>query len=87
TDIPLIQKVYLPYQPATDGIIWPYTPDENYSVKSGYHYITTTQDAEIGKPTVPVVNTWSTQSLHGSLDFSQHHMCMFIVNIMVVLTY
>ena len=50
TDIPLIQKVYLPYQPATDGIIWPYTPDGNYSVKSGYHYITTTQDAEFVPP-------------------------------------
>ncbi|KAH0867905.1 hypothetical protein HID58_074927, partial [Brassica napus] len=50
SDIPLIQKVYLPYHPAHDGIIWPYTSDGNYSVKSDYHYITTTQDAEIVPP-------------------------------------
>ncbi|XP_013624410.1 PREDICTED: uncharacterized protein LOC106330501 [Brassica oleracea var. oleracea] len=50
SDIPIIQKVYLPYHPVPDGIIWPYTSDGNYSVKSGYHYITITQDAEIIPP-------------------------------------
>lgn len=52
-DIHLIQKIYLPYQPAVDGIIWPYTSDGNYTVKSGYHYITNDHDTEIVPPPLP----------------------------------
>ncbi|KAH0859435.1 hypothetical protein HID58_087696, partial [Brassica napus] len=34
SDIPIIQKIYLPYHPVPDGIICPYTSDGNYFINS-----------------------------------------------------
>lgn len=50
SDIPIIQKSYLPPTPVSDGIIWPYTSDGNYTVKSGYHYINTTREFGMVSP-------------------------------------
>ncbi|KAG2329757.1 hypothetical protein Bca52824_000937 [Brassica carinata] len=50
SDISFIKKLYLPPIPAPDGFLCPYTTDGNYTVKSGYHFITTNHQPDVIPP-------------------------------------
>lgn len=50
SDIHPIRKLFIPPFPVQDGVFWPYTRDGNYTVKSGYHFITTNNQPTVTPP-------------------------------------